>query len=133
SEPGLNFFGGETGYGPQFEISPTRSEITREIHNDGDEDVYPIITTKGPMDFVDFSIGEREYHLDCDLLEGEWLTIDTRPNHFSLTDSSGANRIASIDNWIFDSFPSKETPQIDRKSTRLNSSHVSISYAVCCL
>src|SRR5690606_39429556 len=27
----------------------------------------------------------------------------------------------------------EETPETDRKSTRLNSSHVKISYAVCCL
>ena len=112
SEPGVDFFGGDTGYGPQFEISPTRSETNREIYNDGDEDVYPIIKVNGPMDFVDFSIGEREYHLECDLNEGEWLKIDTRPNHFALTDHTGANRIASVDNWIFDSFPSKETTNI---------------------
>ena len=109
SEPGLDFFGGAAGKGPQFEISPTRSEMTREHYNDGDEDVYPVYEIKGPMDFVDFSINGREYHVECDLLAGEWIKIDTHPRRFSITDDTGANRTKSISDWIFDSFKAKET------------------------
>src|SRR5690606_41396855 len=36
---------------------------------------------------------------------------------------------AASDNW----FPDPDKPVLDRKSTRLNSSHVKISYAVFCL
>src|SRR5437773_7204296 len=35
--------------------------------------------------------------------------------------------------WFFQTREGKELPPIDRKSTRLNSSHITISYAVFCL
>lgn len=112
STEGDNFFGGEAGAGPEFVISPTRAETTKEIYNDGDEPVNPVITVKGPMDFVDFSIGNRNYHLECDLEFGEWLTINTKPREFSLSDSSGANRMKSIDNWVFEPLPIQATTKI---------------------
>lgn len=108
-----DFFGGTAGVGAPFYISPSKSEVVREVYNDGDEDVDPIITVKGPMDFVDFTIADRDYHLECDLLAGEWIKIDTRPHHFSIKDHTGANRMKSIDNWIFDPLPSKETTKIE--------------------
>lgn len=112
SEPEDNFFGGSDGRGPSFHLSASRARSDRSVFNNGDEDVDPVITVTGPMDFVDFSIGERTYHLECDLLQGEWIKIDTTPHRFSITDSDGKNRMESIDNWIFDPFPSKETTPI---------------------
>lgn len=110
--PGLNFFGGDVGKGPTFYITPTSTETAKEIHNDGDEDVPPVITVTGPMDFVDFSIGDRHYHLECDLESGQWLKIDTTPHRFSVTDYTGANRMKSLDDWRFIPLPSKKTTNI---------------------
>lgn len=117
-EPGDDFFGGEEGSGPPLYLSPARVEVSREIYNDGDEDVPEIITVNGPMDFVDFDIDTgvgpaREYHLDCNLDYGEWIKIDTRPHTFSVTDHTGANRMKSLNSWIFDPFPTKETTKVN--------------------
>src|SRR3712207_7317228 len=49
---------------------------------------------------------------------------------------SDAERLYDWSNWIQKQFAQDvlaERPQIDRKSTRLNSSHANISYAVFCL
>src|SRR5689334_24031050 len=48
--------------------------------------------------------------------------------------SRGAGRPASLYRFDAEAFaPYKDKPMVDRKSTRLNSSHSSISYAVFCL
>lgn len=113
SDVGDNFFGGDTGVGAPFIISPSRAETSRSIYNDGDEDVWPIITIQGPMDFVDIVIGKRKYHIDCDVQGDEWFKIDTTPYNFRIYDSTGANRISSLDNWVFEPFPSKKTTKIE--------------------
>lgn len=112
SDVGDDFFGADAGVGTPFYISPSAAETVQEIYNDGDEDVWAKYTVTGPMDFVDFTVKGRDYHLECDLLVGETLTIDTRPESFKILDGEGENRIHSIDDWRFDSYKSKETTKI---------------------
>ncbi|MGV2479721.1 UNVERIFIED_CONTAM: hypothetical protein IGO34_23080 [Salmonella enterica subsp. enterica serovar Weltevreden] len=113
SKVGENFYGGSAGVGPSFVISPTSAETSREIYNSGDEDAYSVITVRGPMDFVDFTIGKRRYHLECNLEAGQWIKVDTTPLNYSIKDWKGTNRMKSIDNWIFDPFPARKSTKVE--------------------
>src|SRR3712207_7669719 len=46
---------------------------------------------------------------------------------------SSLRQLPSAAKQVFDSFELIAAPEVDRKSTRLNSSHANISYAVFCL
>lgn len=113
SEQGENFFGGAAGVAPSFYISPSRVEINRTIYNDGDEDVWGIYHIEGPMDFIDMRVGNRSYHVECDLMVGQWIEINTRPDTFGITDNTGADRMDVIDNWTFDPYPTKASVDVE--------------------
>lgn len=108
---GPGFFGDGDG-GPPFHIAASRAETSKEILNDGDEEVHPVVTINGPMDKVDLQIGDLEYHIACDLEAGEWFRIDTRPRHFSITDDQGRDRLRDVSSWIFKPLPPHETTQV---------------------
>src|SRR5690606_41927669 len=54
-----------------------------------------------------------------------------RPDHVVLLDHR--SRVAAVRDAVVDAGEDRRRDEIDRKSTRLNSSHVKISYAVFCL
>src|SRR5256885_1652790 len=72
---------------------------------------------------------------------GIWLPVPgniihgpLRQGHLGSTGSMGLNsRIGHARHIAGDITPAKKSPRPDRKSTRLNSSHLVISYAVFCL
>lgn len=111
-EGGLPFFGPAGNNGPPLNISPASAETRREIFNDGDEPVYPRVEVRGPMDSVDFTIGDRSYTLQCDLENDGWIMVDTDPRTFSIRDHTGANRIHSISDWIFEPMPEQESTEV---------------------
>src|SRR5690625_5661243 len=62
--------------------------------------------------------------------------IGSLPTHPQLAEVGVAQRMTKGGQALFQNFPAvgnKAWPPLDRKSTRLNSSHVAISYAVFCL
>src|SRR5699024_12167111 len=73
------------------------------------------------------TIDERTTMIDKvnELLEQRGKILETLTPPYSKKETTTGVKIINMDNMI------KE--RIDRKSTRLNSSHVSISYAVFCL
>src|SRR5690554_7575128 len=76
--------------------------------------------------------------ISIDLSENEELELETAANLNSKLYADGGKLILTDKRLAFkahDSFKNKvvEIPLRDRKSTRLNSSHVRISYAVFCL
>src|SRR2546422_5546577 len=54
-------------------------------------------------------------------------------SHYSVTSHCGQTYVVGQQKVLIWPFPSKRNAHIDRKSTRLNSSHGYISYAVFCL
>src|SRR5699024_12204042 len=68
-------------------------------------------------------------HLDLiSIQQGE----DKREKSVLLTEK-GLSLVSRTEDIIYETFSRKLSSHLDRKSTRLNSSHVSISYAVFCL
>lgn len=101
---GRDFFGDGAG-APEFYITPERIDSSREIVNAGDEDVWISLTVTGPMDAVDLSIGTRHYSLECDLLAGQWIRIDTNPRTFAVLDDRERDRLGDLSDWVFDPIP----------------------------
>src|SRR5690625_5470366 len=94
-----------------------------EIKNDDN-----VVTVKGPK-------GELSQQLNSDMIiqiEGNELTVE-RPNNSKLNRSLHATTRSLIANMIEGVSKGFEKSLEDRKSTRLNSSHVANSYAVFCL
>lgn len=113
TDGGSEKFLGEDGEsGPPLNISPSSAQTTRSIFNDGDEPAYARVIVDGPMDYIDFSIGDRSYSLQCDIDAGEQIVVDTDPRTFSVKDSKGANRIRSLSSWIFEPLPEQEETDI---------------------
>src|SRR5690606_40939481 len=71
----------------------------------------------------------RDKALFEDFADASWMTLMLYGINGRMPDANQSRMIEKI--WsISSSFPD---PRLDRKSTRLNSSHVKISYAVFCL
>src|SRR6266498_1419437 len=76
-----------------------------------------------------FICGEREHQQACE--QGERLRVPSFEAPFGLTLRQG--RESRRRNHVLFTDELGEVLAVDRKSTRLNSSHVRISYAVFCL
>src|SRR3712207_8108853 len=59
--------------------------------------------------------------------------ISSRPFFGMITPADSFGPPAIVRSTLLSRWPSVETMRLDRKSTRLNSSHANISYAVFCL
>src|SRR5699024_5039799 len=68
------------------------------------------------------------------LTDGAWEDPEIAPQFLAVTQNETERMIRMVNSLLqLSKMDSKEQPLKDRKSTRLNSSHVSISYAVFCL
>src|SRR3712207_7702852 len=61
------------------------------------------------------------------------LSIELTPGYSLVSDDGGALRRLPDGTYVLAEVPEPATLGLDRKSTRLNSSHANISYAVFCL
>jgi hypothetical protein len=88
-DPGTNYYGGATGVGPPFIISPASLFSSAMISNPGDFPAWPTWTLRGQAGTVSVGVGNSIITLPFGLNDGDVVIVNTEEE--TITDDQGNN------------------------------------------
>lgn len=95
-----------------FRITPSNTLGSARIDNPGDVPAWPVWTITGPADSVTVGVDESEIEIPFELAAGQWLRIDTRPDHQTVEDNTGADRVADLPSIAFKRVPAGQAVSV---------------------
>jgi hypothetical protein len=106
----VSFFGAGA---PSFYISSGSTFSTATIDNPGDVEMWPQWVLSGPITSAAVGVNGHIVQYAVAIPDGQYRIIDTRPDHLTIVDQAGADRLADLGQAEFAPVPAGASVPLD--------------------